>query len=89
METTKDYTLNYWILFYLMGYISAYLQHRKNDRRLNDEPRTNEDLLRGVFMSIFSWGWFVITLVIYWAEERTFSDLKDRFKNWKAKETNW
>jgi len=53
------------ILIYIIGYIFAFIQVRKNDSFFGDERRTNKDMLVGMLYSLFSWGCFFYCLAYY------------------------
>jgi phosphatidylglycerophosphatase A len=72
-------TSNFYIYttIYLLGYIFAVMQDRKNDMLLSDEKRTNKDMLFGLIYSLLSWVWFIIGFVIYLREAKL-----TKFKYW-------
>ncbi len=70
------------ILIYLIGYIFAFMQHRKNDLLLNDEKRTNREMMWSLAYSLFSWVWFLFCLGIYLYEAKL-----PKFKYWLKQES--
>jgi Na+/H+ antiporter NhaC len=73
-----------YIAIYLLGVILAFIQDRKNDRLLLDEPRTNLTMLIGLLFSLFSWVWFIIglSLFMYYAK-------LPKFKYWLKQESKY
>ena len=70
-------------IIYLIGYIFAYMQHRKNDRILDSRnPRTNKDVANTLLLSLFSWAWFLFAWIIYLSQSK---DVKE----WLKKESKY
>jgi len=62
---------------YLIGYVFAVMQDRKNDLLFSDEKRTNLSMILGFGFSLLSWIWFLIQFALFIYEAKI-----PKFKYW-------
>ena len=77
-------TLTIYILIYLVGFIFAVMQHRKNHLLFKDNERTNKDLVISLLWSLMSWVWFFILFAMYLYDSKL-----PKFKYWLSQTSKY